>query len=123
MATPPAGAAFGVAPIYSYTTANYRVNGGTQMNSGAYLYILRCADDSYYVGTTRKTLEERLAEHNAGLHGGFTPTPRPLANGFAQPFPNHTDGGFAETQVKRMARGQKEKDNSGERDHPPQLAE
>ena len=37
------------------------------MNRGAWLYILRCADGSYYVGTTRKSLEERLAEHNDGL--------------------------------------------------------
>jgi hypothetical protein len=28
----------------------------------AYLYILRCADGSYYVGTTRGELEARIAE-------------------------------------------------------------
>jgi len=37
----------------------------------AYVYILRCADGSYYVGSTRTSLEERLAKHNAGAipHG------------------------------------------------------
>jgi len=30
---------------------------------GAYLYILRCADGSYYVGTARLGLERRIAEH------------------------------------------------------------
>ncbi|WP_421935177.1 GIY-YIG nuclease family protein [Pelagibius sp.] len=27
----------------------------------AFVYILRCADGSYYVGSTRKSLEERIA--------------------------------------------------------------
>jgi putative endonuclease len=32
----------------------------------AYLYILRCIDGSYYVGTTRGELETRIAEHETG---------------------------------------------------------
>ena len=32
------------------------------MTSGGWLYILKCADGSYYTGTTRATLEQRLAE-------------------------------------------------------------
>jgi predicted GIY-YIG superfamily endonuclease len=39
---------------------------------GAYLYILRCADGSYYVGTTTAGLERRLAEHQAGDFDGYT---------------------------------------------------
>ena len=39
---------------------------------GAYLYILRCADGSYYVGTTRGSLEKRVAEHDAGALDGYT---------------------------------------------------
>ena len=37
--------------------------GGPGIGRGlaAYLYILRCADGSYYVGTTRGSLEERFA--------------------------------------------------------------
>jgi len=41
----------------------------------AYLYILRCADGSYYVGTTRGSLEKRLAEHEAGAFDGYTRPP------------------------------------------------
>jgi putative endonuclease len=62
-----------------------------RMSTGAYLYILRCADGKYYVGTTRKSLDERLGEHNAGLHGGFTATRRPVAMVFAQHFETITD--------------------------------
>jgi putative endonuclease len=36
------------------------------------LYILRCADDSYYVGTTVGELETRAAEHQAGVYHGYT---------------------------------------------------
>jgi putative endonuclease len=37
---------------------------------GGYLYILRCADDPYYVGTTRASLEQRVAEHQTGAFQG-----------------------------------------------------
>jgi putative endonuclease len=37
---------------------------------GAWLYILRCADGSYYTGTTRAEFEQRVAEHQAGTLGG-----------------------------------------------------
>ena len=40
------------------------------MRGGAYLYILLCADESYYTGTTRADLEYRVAHHNAGAYGG-----------------------------------------------------
>jgi predicted GIY-YIG superfamily endonuclease len=37
-----------------------------------YVYILRCADDSYYVGITRGSLETRVSQHNQGTFGGYT---------------------------------------------------
>jgi putative endonuclease len=92
------------------------------MNSGAYLYILRCADDSYYVGTTRKALEERLAEHNAGLHGGYTATRRPVTMVYAQHFEAITDAVSAERQVKGWSPAKKEAMINGEWDRLPELA-
>ena len=44
----------------------------------AYVYILRCADDSLYIGLTRATLEKRLGEHNFGLFRGYTFKRRPV---------------------------------------------
>ena len=38
------------------------------MFEGAYVYVLRCVDGSYYTGTARQGLEQRVAEHNAGHH-------------------------------------------------------
>jgi len=39
---------------------------------GAWLYILHCADGSFYTGTTRADLEKRIAEHQAGAFDGYT---------------------------------------------------
>jgi predicted GIY-YIG superfamily endonuclease len=51
---------------------------------GACLYILRCADGSYYVGTTTAGLERRLAEHHAGDFDGYTALRRPVELVFHQ---------------------------------------
>ena len=53
---------------------------------GAYLYILLCADGSYYVGTTIIGLERRLAEHEAGTYDGYTSRRRPVRLVFYQHF-------------------------------------
>ena len=90
--------------------------------SGAYLYILRCADRSYYVGTTRKSVEERIAEHNAGLHGGYTAKRRPVTLAFAQHFEIITDAIAAERQIKGWSRAKKEALIKGEWNRLPELA-
>ena len=92
------------------------------MSTGAYLYILRCADGRYYVGTTRKSLEERLGEHNAGLHGGYTATRRPVTMVFAQHFETITDAVSAERQVKGWSRAKKEAMIKGEWNRLSELA-
>jgi putative endonuclease len=76
--------------------------------SGAYLYILRCADGTYYVGTTRKSVEERLYEHNAGTFGGYTSKRRPVTVAFAEHFDTITDAIEAERQLKGWSRAKKE---------------
>src|SRR3546814_11055740 len=38
----------------------------------AFVYLLRCADGSYYVGSTRGSLDNRVAAHKAGRFGGYT---------------------------------------------------
>ena len=47
--------------------------------SGASIYILLCADGSYYTGITRRSVEERVSEHEQGLIPGcYAYTRRPL---------------------------------------------
>jgi putative endonuclease len=74
----------------------------------AFVYILLCVDGSYYVGTTRTNLEQRLAEHNSGAYGGYTAERRPVRLVFSQEFGQVTDAIAAERQIKGWRREKKE---------------
>jgi putative endonuclease len=89
---------------------------------GAHLYILRCADGSYYTGTTRDELERRVAEHNAGHFGGFTAARRPVVLVYSQWFERITDAISAERQVKGWSRAKKEALMRGDFDALPELS-
>jgi putative endonuclease len=75
---------------------------------GAWLYILRCADGSYYTGTTRADLEQRVAEHQAGTFPGYTATRRPVELLYSEFFDGIVDAIAAERQVKGWSRVKKE---------------
>jgi putative endonuclease len=75
---------------------------------GAWLYILRCADSSYYVGSTRTELETRVAQHQAGLFGGYTSTRRPVQVIYSEYFDRIVDAIAAERKVKGWSRAKKE---------------
>src|SRR5690606_40672015 len=56
---------------------------GGAMDDGLHLwvYILRCADHSYYVDSTRKDHPaEREWEHNQGVVAGYTRSRRPVTD-------------------------------------------
>src|SRR3981189_3352315 len=78
------------------------------MTDGAWLYILRCSDGSYYVGTTRTSLEARVAQHNAGAFQGYTLTRRPVELIFSQWFDRITDAIENERKLKKWSRAKKE---------------
>jgi putative endonuclease len=78
------------------------------MTDGAWLYILRCSDGSYYVGTTRDSLESRMAEHNTGVFQGYTASRRPVELIFSQWFDRMTDAIESERQLKKWSRAKKE---------------
>jgi putative endonuclease len=71
------------------------------MTEGAYLYILKCADGSYYIATTRAELELRIAQHNAGTFGGYTKSRRPVTLVFSQWFDRITDAVECERKLKK----------------------
>jgi putative endonuclease len=73
-----------------------------------WLYILRCGDDSYYVGTTRTDLEIRLAQHQSGHFGGYTSTRLPVQLVYSEYFESAVDAIAAERQVKGWSRAKKE---------------
>lgn len=74
----------------------------------ATVYILRCADGHYYVGSTRGSLERRVAQHDAGIFGGYTFSRRPVALVFHQEFANITDAISMERQLKGWSRAKKD---------------
>ena len=73
----------------------------------AYVYILHCADGRFYVGSTRESLEHRVAEHNAGSYDGYTKSRRPVRLAWSAHFPNVTDAIAAERQLKGWSRAKK----------------
>src|SRR5712672_2091694 len=81
---------------------------GSAMTDGAWLYILRCSDGSYYVGTTRGSLESRVAQHNAGTFEGYTASRRPVELIFSQWFDQITDAIENERKLKKWSRAKKE---------------
>ena len=74
----------------------------------AFVYILRCSDGSYYVGSTSGSLEKRLAEHEAGAFDGYTSHRRPVSLVFQQAFERIEDAIAAERQIKGWRREKKE---------------
>jgi putative endonuclease len=84
--------------------------------------ILKCADGSYYTGTTRSNLEKRVAEHNSATYGGYTAQRRPVTLAFSQWFERITDAIAAERQVKGWSRLKKEALIQGDFARLPELA-
>jgi putative endonuclease len=80
----------------------------TTMTDGAYLYIVKCRDGSFYVGTTRSSLEARIAEHNAGTFPGYTESRRPVELVFSEWFDRITDAIEAERKLKGWSRAKKQ---------------
>ena len=88
----------------------------------AFLYMLYCRDGSYYVGTTRGSLDQRIAQHDDGTFGGFTAVRRPVRLVFHQEFERITDAIAAERQVKGWRREKKEALIAGAFDLLPALS-
>jgi putative endonuclease len=75
---------------------------------GAFIYMLRCADDSYYVGSaTGADLERRIAEHASGTIVGYTWSRRPVQLVWSEHFDRITDAIAVERQLKGWSRAKK----------------
>jgi len=78
------------------------------MPEGAFVYIVRCCDGSLYVGTTRSSLEIRIAQHNAGTFAGYTASRRPVELVFSEWFGRITDAIESERKLKGWSRAKKQ---------------
>jgi putative endonuclease len=80
----------------------------------AFVYMLRCADGSYYVGSaTGEDLTKRIAEHQAGAHPGYTWSRRPVVLVWSEHFARITDAIAAERKIKGWSRAKKGGVNQG----------
>lgn len=70
------------------------------------MYILRCSDGNFYVGSTRD-LARRLAEHNLGLGAQYTRHRLPVELLFAQEFERIEEAYAAEKQVQNWSRAKR----------------
>ncbi|TLY22376.1 MAG: GIY-YIG nuclease family protein, partial [Nitrospirae bacterium] len=71
-----------------------------------WVYMLCCADDSYYTGHT-DSLEKRMAEHQSGECEGYTSSRRPVRLVFSQEFPAREEALERERQIKGWSRRKK----------------
>jgi putative endonuclease len=76
---------------------------------GIYVYMLRCSDNSYYVGSaTGDDLTNRVNQHNLGSFKGYTFSRRPVTLVWSEHFEVITDGIVVERQIKGWSRAKKE---------------
>jgi predicted GIY-YIG superfamily endonuclease len=71
-----------------------------------FVYILRCADDSFYVGHT-SDLESRVDLHNGGRGAIWTANRRPVRLVYSEQQPSEVKAIARERQIKRWTYGKK----------------
>ena len=72
-----------------------------------WVYILRCADSSYYTGHT-DNLETRIGRHQRGECGGYTASRLPVELVWSQECITREEALSAERQIKGWSRNKKE---------------
>lgn len=79
-----------------------------------WVYILKCADNSYYIGHTDH-LENRLGQHHHKVDPGcYTATRLPVQLVFSQEFATREEALTSERQIKGWSRKKKEALSAGD---------
>ncbi|MDQ7017546.1 MAG: GIY-YIG nuclease family protein [Robiginitomaculum sp.] len=75
----------------------------------AWVYILKCADGSFYVGSHRgPNIESRVHEHQSGFGGDYTRRRLPVKLMWCEHFQRITDTIASERQIKGWSRAKKQ---------------
>jgi putative endonuclease len=72
----------------------------------AFVYMLQCADDSFYVGSA--TGDDLSAQHESGAYPGYTYSRRPVRLVWSEHFEQITDAIAIERKLKGWSRKKKE---------------
>ncbi len=87
----------------------------------AWMYILKCADGSYYVGSTRN-LDLRLSQHQSGKGSRYTSGRLPLELVYGEEYDGILDAYTREKQVQNWGRAKREALIQGNLEALPPLA-
>ena len=72
-----------------------------------YVYILECADETFYVGSTNN-LEKRLTAHNSSKSGAhYTKIRRPVLLKYFETFVSRSEALKREYALKKLSRAEK----------------
>ena len=71
------------------------------------VYILRCANGQYYVGSTTN-LELRLQEHRSGVGSGFTKAHLPIDLVYTEEYDTIHEARLRERQLHKWSQAKKE---------------
>lgn len=71
------------------------------------LYILKCADDTYYTGITNN-LDKRLSDHESGNGAKYTRGRGPLKLVFQESHNDRSSASKREYEIKKLSRLDKE---------------
>ena len=85
------------------------------------MYILKCDDDTYYVGSTWN-LRRRLWEHNEGVGSKYTARRRPVTLVYSEESDSILECYQREKQVQGWGRAKREALIRGDYDALPDLA-
>ena len=87
----------------------------------AWMYILECGDESYYVGST-VDLNARFLQHEQGSGGRYTSARLPVKLVYAEEYDRISDAYRREKQVQNWSRAKREALITGQEDLLPALA-
>jgi putative endonuclease len=87
----------------------------------AWMYILECADGSYYVGSTRD-LEQRILQHRSGAGAQYTSNRLPVKLVYSEEFERISEAFAREKQVQNWSRAKREALIEGKQELLPGLA-
>ena len=77
------------------------------METKAYMYILLCADGSYYTGSTTN-LDIRIAQHLSGVGSNYTRKHKPIKLLYTEEYNRIEDAFLREKQIQGWSRRKKE---------------
>jgi predicted GIY-YIG superfamily endonuclease len=87
----------------------------------AWMYILECADGTYYVGST-KDLDKRIMQHQSGKGSRYTSGRLPVKLVYGEEYERVVDAYTREKQIQNWSRAKREALINGEYEKLPPLA-